>query len=785
MALTLTKEPPAIALNGNDLVYEIQTNNYITQSGDKSYLRLLFSGDIPIADSQIRIYSIDFDLTFTFVETPDNSGLQLSNNFLSVEAMAEVMANALGLNYYINKFCEVEYVYGEDEISRIHITYRDIGKNDLSWQNISAAGIVQSGQYNGLDIATRDSYKIHIVDSAGNEMMKIPDTNNKVVFNFKQLIELAGGFKWPETEHEALLHENFVQSFIVKYFDKWEGTDPQLLYSVAKTVVMGAISRKSLAYLAENATNWYDFITANKKFLTWAPAYKIIDSSATVKLYFFVTEKITGMQARIRINNDDEQISSLSVLSVSDGAVYEVIVSPRLLFNENDIIDVWKYDVWLIKQNGDTISEVKEFYLDWFYHEFRREFLFSNSYEGAYDSFVFYGKSEETTELSNYLYEHRVFDTDLSGIKQSRTLLHDTFKATTGYLNKETLYYLDELLHSSDRYEIIGGRLYPIYITGSKIFRRRDGEDLYKLQIEYARSFKEEYYDNILPSSGIPYVAGATALPSGGGGGGGHIIVDSAGSIKPQRKYLKFTASGIATVTVTDDMPGDTTIVNIDATQAEVETSAWKNINLQHIDTTPLSALSIQTTIDLRSVVGAGDVVKVKVGGAYKYGYVFSVSNQVITFRGEEISGTIQELRIGYTPAVGGWYMVPEVVAYGSWADADESTMIANDIRSQLNLGVDNLKVLCIKAFCREIDTGVPNAQAKLVVKADGNNLNTALEIASANTWYYSTEINTSNNELNRVSVIEYAVTAATGALALKNTKDLSVQCFVVKTNIP
>lgn len=785
MALSIIQEPPDVSLNDNDILLEVETDNFITSYGTKAYLALAIT-DIPVTDDQFNIYSDDFNLTFTFKPSPDDSGLQLSNNYLTASALADYLVLALTDNYFINKFCVITQgvIAPPSELNYIKIEYREVGNVGFCWEYLGATGIGYLYHSGGSDEAVRPGYKIHVVCD-GIELMKTPDEDQRVLFNFKKLVELEGGYKWPETEHEAILRANFLQQLNIKYFEKYDGVNPQKLMNLTKTFFLGGISRKALNYLAEQEKSWYDYLTENKKFLTWSPSYKIIDSSATVKLYYYVTEKITGIQARVKINDDENQISSLTVQTVEDGKVYEIILSPRFIFSEAELPDIWKFDVWLVKQNSDIISEVKSFYIDWFYHEFRREFLFSNSYKGAYDSFVFYGKSEENADLNNYLYEHRITDIELKGVRQSRSLLQETFKATTGFLNRDTLYYLDELLQSEDRYEVIGGRLYPIVITSSKIFRRRDGDDLYKLQIEYSRSWQEEFYDNILPSEGIPYIAGAIVAPAGGSGSGGHIIVDPAGSIKPQRKYLKFTASGIAAITVTDDALHDTTIVNVDATQEESETSAWKNISLEHINTTPMGDLLIETTIDLRSVIGAGDVLKIKVGGVWKYGFVFNITNQVISFKGEIISDTIQELRVGYSPQVGGWFMVPAVVAYGSFADADESTLVATDIQTQLNAGSDNLKILCAKAFCTEIDSGVPNAQAKYQIKVDSTGLHTAVALNSALTWYYTTSVDSSNNTLSRTSVVGCAITAATGALAVKNAKNLTIMVFAVKTNLP
>ena len=276
------------------------------------------------------------------------------------------------------------------------------------------------------------------------------------------------------------------------------------------------------------------------------------------------------------------------------------------------------------------------------YNEFRLEFIFANSYIEAYDTFRFTGKAETNLELENYIVNKIAYDSELKTIEQYRSIISETFKASTGWINEQTLHYLDEFLHSEDRYEIINGRLYPVYLLSSKIFRKKDGENLYSLEIEYARSFKEEFYSDILDVSQVSYTQGnTTQLPEYANG---HIIVDRNNTVMPQRKKLKFTGSG---VTVTDDEANNQTIVHV------ANTGLRQGISMDHVNATPPSTTTIATYIDLRTAVDVGDLLEIEQDGVFLDYFVTQITNNLITVTGNVLDTELSITSVRFIKTTG------------------------------------------------------------------------------------------------------------------------------------
>jgi hypothetical protein len=402
---------------------------------------------------------------------------------------------------------------------------------------------------------------------------------------------------------------------------------PQALTNYPIRVLQGGIDRKALAYLADESSNWYTHFSSNKKFLTWSPSQRIIDPSQSLKLYFLPLAD--GLYScEVLYNNEGDTLHI--AFAGTAFQVKELILSPSKVFDTETLPTVSHFRVWIVELSAPEVpvSEEKEYYIDWNYYEFRREFIFSNSYIGAYENIIFTGRAEENIELENTLFNRMVTDATLKQMQQSRSLIAETFKTSTGWLpSRLMLYWMQEFLHSEDRYEVIGGRIYPIYLVSSKLTRRSDGEDLFYLEIEYARSWKEEFYSDILDAQGVSYTAGATgSLPEYNTG---HIIVDRDGTLLPKRKKLKFTGPGVV---VTDDVTNDQTIVDI------AYGGMRHAISLSHINTTPPSTATITTLIDLRTAVTTGDVLEITQDGTTKQYFVQAITSNLITVLGNALS---------------------------------------------------------------------------------------------------------------------------------------------------
>jgi hypothetical protein len=208
----------------------------------------------------------------------------------------------------------------------------------------------------------------------------------------------------------------------------------------------------------------------------------------------------------------------------------------------------------------------------------------------------------------------------------------------------------------------------------------------------------------------------------------------------------------------------------------------WTEIELININTTPASTTTITTLSDLTSSVFPGNALKYKIAGTWYYGAIKTVTSNLITIFGESLSGTIQELRYGKTPYIGGWNILPQLIFYGSFADADNATLIITDILTQI-LGRTNFKLIGARFYCTEKDSAAsPTTQATVTV-VNSSAIFTPVELVNALTWYYTTLANTSYTAMSNSQAIEISVTAATGT-SNKDAKNLTVEFYCVKTDL-
>lgn len=619
MALTLYKEPPAISLSENDIELGVQ------QTGVELVKNLAnFSVTaIPANNDSFRFYSDLFDVTFTFKTTPDTSGLQLRCDFADVEDFQAALLEDIAKNFDIFSNCEiVEHLNDPGDVAGVNIVAKNYGNFNFGAELIvCSVGSV----YANTPTSIAENYFIGCIIGTNSEKL-IPDSSRQALFNLKKMWDNAGGFTWPEANTTPVAWANFCKLHNIKYFEIINNI-PQVLTNYPIRVLQGGIDRKALAYLADESSNWYTHFSTNKKFLTWSPAQRIIDPSQSLKLYYLpLGTSLYTVKILFATGEDPVEINFIG----TQYKVYELILTPAKIFDVETLPTVSHFRVWIVDQANPevAVSEEKEYFIDWNYYEFRREFIFSNSYIGAYENIIFTGRSDENIELENTLFSRMVSDATLKQLQQSRSLILETFKTSTGWLpSRLMLYWMQEFLHSEDRYEVIGGRIYPIYFVSSKLTRRSDGEDMFYLEIEYARSWKEEFYSDILEAQGVSYTAGATgSLPEYNTG---HIIVDRDGTLLPKRKKLKFIGPGVV---VTDDEINDQTIVDI------ANGGLRHAISLSHINTTPTSTATIVALIDLRTAVTIGDVLEITQDGTTKQYFVQSITANLITVLGNVLS---------------------------------------------------------------------------------------------------------------------------------------------------
>ena len=165
---------------------------------------------------------------------------------------------------------------------------------------------------------------------------------------------------------------------------------------------------------------------------------------------------------------------------------------------------VSSWDIFLVDKNGNTVSELRSFVMDYTPHEYQRNFFFRNSFS-AYESVRMIGESEVNVDYERVVGSQvRVseFTRTYPPLKQFSVAEIQSFKTNSGWVSKDVKNVLREMLLSMELYEVVDDNFLPVLITSTKLTAFfKDGEYLYNLEMEYQRAYKDEYFSPlVLPS---------------------------------------------------------------------------------------------------------------------------------------------------------------------------------------------------------------------------------------------------------------------------------------------
>jgi hypothetical protein len=845
--LTINTTPSAIALAGNGLKYEVETNNHILTQGVPGHWTVAITGAL-VENHNFGLFCDLFSVEFTVKASPDESGNQVHTTatpFVQEDAKMLLMSD-LSKNYYISKYCTLELI---PDSGSFFINLKTCG--NFTTHQVGITNVLTIANYEGTTEVINPNYRIGCLIESNDviigEEEKFPFPANSVEFDISDYVRnlASGDFTYPAPASDILVkHESACVPYYAKFYEKYGSTPvpKQIVADSLRYALPGGLDATMLADLANDETDWKTVYLDAKNWLTWAPDPLYVSVNDTLRLFALVKSDTPFSLHLYSTQIHDEVATITNFHSVGNGlfssdyCVIEAIIDPAKLFTVEQLATLTEFRVKLvtdIEQAPVDLTVARTFYMLPSVPDQRLEFVFANSHEIAFDTIHATGIAEFSLDLENYT----TISIDKSQA-QSRSARTDKMKINSGYISFEQLYYWQEFIQSSHRYLIRDGRRIPVRIVSSDVFVFRNKEYNYAVALEIEVD-NADAYRTTLPEAGLfsdffnssGYAAYSSSI------GGGHIIIDADGVVMTQQGKLQFTGD---LVTVTNNPTTGTTVVdiacywdkespetikpangemvmaehiaidaadfsgNLDDECTDVQQlaeavdaltisssdaySVWNPIDISDINTTPATTLSITTNANLSATVLVGDVVRVTIGGVYYYGYVSESSFDVgtgygkIAIYGEALSGTITELYYGKQGVVGGWNILPQLIFYGSFADADNATLIITDILTQV-LGRTNFKLIGARFFCTEIDSAAsPDAQATVTV-LNSTAIFTPVELVNALTWYYTTIANSSYTTMSSSQAIEISVTAATGT-ANKDAKNLTVEFFCVKTDL-
>ena len=210
------------------------------------------------------------------------------------------------------------------------------------------------------------------------------------------------------------------------------------------------------------------------------------------------------------------------IITFTDGSYKIVNATPQITFVPYSVLEfkvgydhlnlvnawygktVYTWEVYLMDNNDDLLSERRIFYNDTRVFENEKVFFYRNSFS-TYDTFRFLGKSELNLEyersISSMVREEK-YSFFNAPSKQFSAKETEICKANSGWISLEEKNCLRELLLSIEAYEQIGKELFQIVVKSAKVTPfLKDGEYLYNLEIEYDRSYQNSFFSVHIPES--------------------------------------------------------------------------------------------------------------------------------------------------------------------------------------------------------------------------------------------------------------------------------------------
>lgn len=242
--------------------------------------------------------------------------------------------------------------------------------------------------------------------------------------------------------------------------------------SLPHLVLLGGLSKLAWASI----DYFLDYLPTQKKFLTWAPSIKPVDSTQEDYLNYFVfTKNTVAIQVQIKAYYDDgtNQTSVIASLAgVQYGQLYQIPAGPlntgAALINPAK--NLLSYELSLLDQDDALISEVRTYVLDKVSHPLKRFFLFLNSL-GSYEVLRFTGVADNSVivskmEIAKFLpYNYNALDGEF---EFNDVTIRESNSFSTGYLKDKKIVewndYMKDLLLSRRVFEVTTGTRVPVQI---------------------------------------------------------------------------------------------------------------------------------------------------------------------------------------------------------------------------------------------------------------------------------------------------------------------------------
>jgi hypothetical protein len=510
--LTLIKTPQLVALTGNPIRFTVHSDE-TTLSGRYPTLITLCLFDIGQEGDTIHLTYGDVDLTFTCMPSPDESGTQIPDLtcYLTIGEWVLLVVQFMLRNYYISRDWTITVsetsilMVGKDSnVSTPFVEYHWMASTISE-----PSAIVQSGQAPEPKLFYKIGLRVYIITDETETLISedlLPvNPQGNAIFDIHTVFAdyVYPEFQWPEISNDlSIRRTKSTAKYCIEYYEQYGNpiVPGALTRSTVFNALYGGVSKSQLAVYNRNDSSFWAKLTYNNYFLTWQPLVKSITPYQVEKLYFFCQYEMShfGMRANFYYLDGSKNLSVplTTIEAPPDKGVIEITITAwNHYWTDTLMKNLDYYEVW-VDYRSERISELRTFKIDRNYYENTRYFLFLNSL-GGYDTLRATGNQEDSLEYTRTDIDKTLPDSfEYMDHENATGFVKEilTYKANTGWINREQLSWLREFFLSKQVFQINGDKLMAVVVSSTKVLQRVDKEYLYSLEFEYRRSFESEFY---------------------------------------------------------------------------------------------------------------------------------------------------------------------------------------------------------------------------------------------------------------------------------------------------
>lgn len=516
MAVTIDSAPNVIGFSRNKIEYQISSNRYVLDAGQKYQVRIAVGAFIGIGDTLIFEFQNGEVVTLTGAATSDDSGSTVEITTVDFDTQALLLVDAFEKNYIINSYFDITTdLVGAN--SDVYLTAKIPETGYEFTFTSSVALITKSTTFPAQDRTYNPNFaiacQVYVEEEKGTGiftklplMFVSPDTNGVALIDIADRLNSFMSIELPAWMASASWETD---KTIKKYyceFSEYYGDTPYhhaVLRDSERWVIKGGVSKRDYPSTNGLVGTWF---FSQAKLLSWFPTSRKVTKGQ--HLYIGYAPYVIGISYRPRIvvTWDDTTTTThypelTDPKTRGDLAIYPVGFDQLSLAALQPTKEAVSYTFCLVTGAGATeVTEVRTYILD-DENYLDRYFLFEGTLGGVFESLRCFGiaesefDNEKITAFKPLAFGYTENDGEET-VVSSRG--RERIKVSTGAIaSKVEVLSLKNFLLSRAVYLVDVDAYIPVVVDADSFKLFEDDNHLYGLEFTYAYANVEDNYSDI------------------------------------------------------------------------------------------------------------------------------------------------------------------------------------------------------------------------------------------------------------------------------------------------